>query len=178
MEDWKYINGYEGLYQVSNFGRIKSVDRYTTNGRHVKERIKQLIPDKDGYLKVCLSKNNKQKTFSVARLVGLHFVTGFNKSYQINHIDETRDNNHFENLEWVTSKQNINYGTRTGRASASRSNPILSFSKTGLCRPFSSLTEAHDKLGVSLGNISSVVNNKRSLAGGYKFYKKTLEVNI
>lgn len=176
-EQWKSVIDFEDFYEISNYGRLKSKDRYTSNGRHVKSKIKKLTPDKDGYYIVTLSKNGKHKTFRVSRLVGLHFVSGFKVGYQINHIDEIKTNNRVENLEWVSSKDNINHGNRTIKASKAESRPVVAISKNGLARPFSSLTEASKRLGVSLGNISTVIHGGREYAGSYKFYKQTWEVN-
>jgi len=101
-EIWKDIKGYEGLYQVSNLGRVKS-----------KRKILKAINGE--YLKVGLSKNGIQKTLYVHRLVAETFL-GENK-LQVNHKDEDKHNNNIENLEFVTHKENMNYGTKQNRES-------------------------------------------------------------
>ena len=92
---WKDIPGYEGLYQVSNLGEIKSLG----NGKTRKEKILRLTKDKYGYLYITLSENGKLKKFKVHRLVAMAFIPNPNNYTQINHKDENRSNNRVENLE-------------------------------------------------------------------------------
>lgn len=103
MEIWKDIEGYEGLYQVSNEGRVKSVRRNVI-----------LTPSSNGigYLHVVLSIDGKQKTFYVHRLVAEAFIPNLDNLPEINHKDENKANNSTENLEWCHHKYNSNYGTR------------------------------------------------------------------
>lgn len=117
-EIWKDIAGYEGLYQVSNFGRVKSI-------RFGKERILKPFKTGKGYLQVCLYKNNKRKKYYVHRLVAQTFleIPEYLKQYigtvylHINHKDENRQDNFVNNIEWCDAKYNINYGTRTEKQS-------------------------------------------------------------
>ena len=114
-EVWKNINGYEGLYQISNNGRVKSLPKLAGKSWR-KEKILKTYLDKDGYVKVILCKENKTKFLSVHRLIAEAFIPNPNEFPQINHKDENKQNNSLENLEWCTCKYNINYGTRTERA--------------------------------------------------------------
>lgn len=107
-EIWKDIEGYEGLYQVSNFGRIKSLK---DNHGNTREKILKLWKEKDGYLQVFLCKNGKGKTCTVHRLVANAFIENPNNLPMINHKDENKTNNCVENLEWCDAKYNNNYGT-------------------------------------------------------------------
>ena len=119
-EIWKDIEGYEGLYQVSNMGRVKSVERMKWSGKcyyKAPERILKPRKNGGGYLVVMLSKNGKVKTCRVHRLVATAFIPNPNNLPQINHIDENKGNNHMENLEWCDSKYNNNYGTHNKRVS-------------------------------------------------------------
>lgn len=117
-EVWKDISGYEGYYQVSNFGRIKSLKRTLeySDGRVVtrRERIRKPLLSK-GYHLMYLSKGDKQKYFSVHRLVAEAFIPNVEGKPQVNHIDENKTNNNVDNLEWSTSKENSNWGTRNER---------------------------------------------------------------
>lgn len=106
-EIWKDIEGYEGLYQVSNLGRVRSLPRRTTKGKILKTFI-----DYAGYEIVTLCNTNKKNPsckFRVHRLVAQAFITNPNELPQVNHIDGNKLNNSAENLEWVTAKENINH---------------------------------------------------------------------
>lgn len=119
-EIWKPIKNYEGLYEVSNHGRVRSLDRWRISGRYkcamlYKGRI--LKPGKNavGYLKVDLSKNGKQKTCRVNRLVLAAFVGS--SDLEGNHIDGDKENNKLENLEYLTCSENHKHAYRIGLAS-------------------------------------------------------------
>ena len=110
-EIWKDIPEYEGLYQVSNFSRVKSLN-YKRSG---KEKILKTYKDKYGYLILHLHNNSKGKTHFVHRLVALAFLENPENYPMINHKDESRDNNCVGNLEWCDCKYNLNYGSRNIR---------------------------------------------------------------
>ena len=112
-EIWKDIEGYEGLYQVSNLGRVKSFPRIGTHARKIK--IIKIMEDRIGYKFIHLSKNNKQKRKSIHRLVAETFIPNPNNYPCINHIDECKENNKVNNLEWCTYSYNNNYGTKISR---------------------------------------------------------------
>lgn len=126
-EVWKGIkfkeNGitydYSDEYQISNFGRIKCLNK-KAGFYERKEKITLGYPDKDGYLRACLCKNRKIKTFGVHKLVALMFIPNPLKYTQINHKDEVKTNNNVQNLEWCSCKYNINYGSRTLKAILTR----------------------------------------------------------
>lgn len=109
-EEWRDIPDYEGLYQVSSFGRVKSL-------YFGKERILKPKKDKCGYLHVILCKNGKRKSFLVHRLVAKCFLEPIKGKDIINHIDENPSNNHVDNLEFCTHEYNMNYGTIKERKS-------------------------------------------------------------
>ena len=112
-EIWKDITGYEGIYQVSNYGNVKAVARTLNDGRFRKERMLKPYIDRDGYKKATLwYGNNPQKHYFVHRLVALAFIDNPDNYPQINHKDENPANNHVENLEWCDVRYNINYGNR------------------------------------------------------------------
>lgn len=112
MEIWKDIKGYEGLYQVSNLGRVKSLKRYHVNS----DRIMNFTPDKDGYLRVCLRKDKQCLTKRVHRLVAEAFIENDDPEHKIvvNHKNEDKTLNTVENLEWCTVSYNNDYGSRNG----------------------------------------------------------------
>lgn len=103
---WKDIQGYEGLYQVSKLGEVRSLNYKGFTG---KIQNLTLTLRKDGYLRVNLIKNGKKKQYAVHRLVAQAFLENPNKYNIVNHKDLNRSNNLFTNLEWVTQKENMNY---------------------------------------------------------------------
>lgn len=123
MEIWKDIDGYEGLYQVSNHGRIKSLERtyYSGNGHNTKKVCKEKIlkprKTRTGYCRVAFKTNGKNKDFYIHRLVAMHFLDNPKQYPDINHKDEIKSNNHIDNIEWCSRKYNCNYGTRNKRLS-------------------------------------------------------------
>ena len=112
MEEWRDIEGYEGLYQISSLGRVKSFPRPTTPGG-----ILKINKRKDGYCSVMLCKNGKTKRFLVHRLVAKAFIPNPNNLPMINHKNENPSKNIVDNLEWCDNKYNCNYGTLPKRKS-------------------------------------------------------------
>lgn len=110
-EEWRNIEGYEGLYQVSNFGRVKSLNYNNTN----QEKILSQFGNGKGYLFVNLYKERKMKNCYVHRLVAQAFLDNTNNYPMINHKDENKENNCVDNLEWCTQQYNVNYGTAQAR---------------------------------------------------------------
>ena len=114
IETWKDIKGYEGIYQASSYGRIRSLDRYIVNSKG-KQLFKPgkditLIPNSDGYLQFKLCRDGSYKTVKVHQIVANTFILKPDDgTYEVNHIDCNRSNNRVENLEWVTHKDNILY---------------------------------------------------------------------
>lgn len=175
-EQWKDIQGYEGLYQVSNLGRVKGIDRISANGSHLKEKILSQKHTTKGYLRVIFCKNNKVKYFLVHRLVAEEFILNPNNLPQVNHIDENKTNNQVDNLAWVTSKENANYGTRIKRIADKHKKVIYSMSPDGQVMEFSSQTEAAKILNISRGNIWGMINGGQKTCKGYTFYEKRPEI--
>ena len=112
-EIWKFINGYENIFMISNFGRVKSLDRYIEckNGKmfHVKEKILKPTKDKDGYRTINLYYKQTIKACKIHRLVAEHFIPNPNNLPEVNHKDEDKSNNYVDNLEWCDRKYNVNY---------------------------------------------------------------------
>lgn len=119
-EIWKDIPEYEKIYQVSNLGNVRVLDRFVNsaikNNSIVKRKGKILKQyNKGGYLQVTLTINNKRKYYNVQRLVALAFIPNPNNLPQVNHKDENPLNNNVSNLEWCTAKYNCNYGNRNSK---------------------------------------------------------------
>ena len=163
-EQWLNISGYEGLYQISNFGRVKSF--YFKNHRILKpHKVK-------GYSNVELYKNKKKKQFYIHRLVMENFCPIENMNVlDVNHKDEDKSNNHISNLEWMTHKDNLNYGSRAEKArmkmqgkNSSRSKKVRCIEKNVI---YEALREAERQLGIPATNISKACKGKIKTAGGY-----------
>lgn len=124
MEVWKDIKGYEGYYQVSNLGGVKSVDRIITTENGVIQKYKEkklsLGDSGRGYKVITLNKNGKRKRFKVHRLVAIAFLANPENKPQVNHIDGIRDNNKIENLEWVTGSENVQHAFDNGLKKSSK----------------------------------------------------------
>lgn len=114
-EIWKDIKGYEGLYQISNLGRVKSLTHISTNNHIMKGKILKYRKTKNGRIQIGLYKNGKQSQKYLSRLVAETFISNPNNLPEVNHKDENIENNCIDNLEWCDSKYNSNYGTRTKR---------------------------------------------------------------
>lgn len=159
IEEFRDIPGYEGMYEVSNLGRVRR------NGKILK-------PSKNrtdgGYLQVVLYKNGTSKTFTIHRLVAYAFIPNPQNLPQINHKDEDKTNNAVDNLEWCDHKYNINYGTRNKKAAISLSKPILQYDKTGnFIREWPGVRKAEEETGIYNSDISRCCSGKLKTAGGY-----------
>lgn len=127
QEEWKDIKGFEGYYQISTHGRIRSVNRkiyqpHNQKDSLYKSRIRKATKDKRGYLEINLCKNCKSKKYLVHRLVAETFIPNPHNYPQVNHKDENKMNNSVDNLEWCSAKYNSNYGCRNKKVSAARTN--------------------------------------------------------
>ena len=174
-EIWKVIKGYEGKYEVSNFGRVRSLPRYVRNsvGSQTFVDGKMLIPfqDKVGYLHVLLSdKNYKKKQWLVHRLVAMAFLENPNNYPVVNHKDENKSNNCVNNLEWCTQSYNLSYNEGQKKR---RERKIEMYDRnTGkYLRTFNSIDEASKIMKINRTTISQVAANLRGrhTAGGYKW---------
>ena len=113
-EEWRPVVGYEGLYEVSDLGRVQSVDRVDSSGKRRRSRMLKLIPDKDGYSKVSLSRSSKVKQVNLQRLVALHFIPNPDDLPEVDHINCDRADNRAENLQWVTRSDNRRFSWSRG----------------------------------------------------------------
>lgn len=128
-EIWKDVVGYEGYYQVSNLGRVRSLDRIASNGRKIKGKILSTKANTPPYYpRVSLSVNGKMKLVQVHRLVAQAFVYNPDPEHktQVGHKDESRTNNRADNLEWVTPKENSNMPLHRKRVSKANEGKVLS----------------------------------------------------
>lgn len=176
-EIWKDIDGYEGLYQVSNLGRIKSLPKQ--DGFHfLKEKIKTLFLKRNGYLMVSLSIKGIGKQNLVHRIVAKAFIPNPENLPQVNHKDENKLNNRVDNLEWCTAKYNMNYGTCLERRAKTQRESGCQINNKGSSTPiiciennviYPSIREAERKLHLDGSCISKVCRGLRKRAGGFTF---------
>ena len=163
-EVWKPVYGFERLYEVSNKGNVKSLYRYK----------KRLVPfkQKNGYLSITIYKDGKEYFKLVHRLVALSFIPNPSNKKQVNHIDENKTNNCVDNLEWMTPKENMNYGTARERTNKSQGQSVIQMDQFGnIIGHFDTENEAAILSGANRYKISAVINGHRNLAGGYKWMK-------
>lgn len=194
-EIWKDISGYEGEYQVSNLGNVRSLN-YRRSGEL--KLLKQATTN--GYKQITLSKNGKCKSYNVHRLVAIAFIPNPNNYKEVNHKDEDKSNNNVNNLEWCTREYNNNYGTKNERTkkklSESRkgkhhseetkkkiseshkgennpkSKPILMYDKEGnFIRGFVCIADANEYFGKDRGctSISDCLAGRHKTAYGHIF---------
>ena len=166
-EIWKDIKGYEGIYQVSNIGKIISLPR---NGTILKKKKLKNILNNRGYLCVNLSKNNIQKKNAIHRLVAETFIPNPDNLSQVNHKDGNKQNNCVENLEWCTCKENIQHARKTGLLNDYGSKNKLSkftdeqikFNRKKYIKNDKKYgcTSLARKFNVSKSTISYIINNK------------------
>ena len=157
IEEWKPIEGYEGRYEVSNTGKVRSLNYGGTKGK-----VKELAPQDNGrgYLAVWLWDADGRNHHYVHRLVAKSFIPNPQNFLEVNHLDEDKSNNQASNLEWCTSKHNVNYGSRNSRASDKLVNGTRSKAVEGVdlitlkvIYSFPSIMEAH-RSGFDSGEIS------------------------
>lgn len=176
MEEWRDIKDYEGLYQVSNLGRVKSFHRN-------KEKLLKLNPVKDGYLCVYLFKNGKGKQNQVHRLVAEAFIPNHYNLPQVNHKNEIKTDNRVENLEFCDCRYNVNYGTAIQRRKEKRLNgvqskPVYQYTLDGeFVAEYPSTREIERQLGFYQTGISSVCLGKGKTYKGYIWKYKEPQSN-
>lgn len=177
METWKPIEGYESSYEVSDLGRVRSLDRFTPtwNGQVFKKGvIKTLKEDKDGYYKVWLSKESKKTSYFVHRLVAKAFIPNSEGLPVVNHIDGNKKNNVPENLEWCTVSYNTAHAFRVGLRQPSDGGTSKSVVKLDpvteeVIETYRSLSEAAQSNGSTAQAVSYAANGKTMISNGYKW---------
>lgn len=177
-EIWKDITGYEGFYQVSNLGRVRSVARkiIRSNGR-VQTFGSEIISPRSvlGYKAVNLCRVGSGKNHYVHRLVASAFVPNPNGYKEINHKNEDKSDNRAENLEWCTRQYNLLYGRRGDSSGKSLGREVVLVSDTGEKMEFDRLTKAAEYLGVTIQAVSQARKKKQKTKGFRVYYGKDFE---
>lgn len=164
-EEWKDIEGFEGLYMVSNFGRIRSLKTKKNKGGLKSPCLNR---KRGNRYYIQLVKDKKIYHFSVHRLVAMAFVEGYQPGLEVNHKDENPQNNHADNLEWCTSKYNANYGTRNDRVTKKNSKPIVQMTIEGVpIATYPSVNEAARQTGYNLSALNNCCRGIKETAYGY-----------
>lgn len=175
-EIWRPIKDYEGLYEVSNMGNVRSVDRYVMHDNHyrfLKGKPIKSFPNLRGYLRVRLCKNSKAKNYFVHRLVAEAFMPNPNDLPFIDHINTIRDDNRVENLRWCSQKENCNNPlTREHLTYQKKNKPVYYIDEQGKKISFKSISEAERKIGCSHYTIAIALKENRP-AYGIQFYFET-----
>lgn len=177
-EIWKDVEGYDGKYQVSNLGRVRSVDHTTISSigkkRHFKGQLIKPHITKCGYMRICI---HGKKVLFVHRAVAKAFVPGYFEGAQVNHKDENKQNNRYDNLEWVTPKENINHGTHNKRClewvNKNQAISVEQYTHDGrLFASYPSISEAARTICVCIERIR-VAAKTQGKVKGYLFKLKT-----
>lgn len=182
--EWRDIKGFEGIYQVSDTGLVKSLSRRVRlNCKHGSVVLKEMLLsqrlDMKGYLRVYLNDNGKTKFVPIHRLVAQAFIPNPENKPQVNHIDGNKQNNNVKNLEWCTNSENqkhayrlgLNYVTgRAGRPKISVIQKDLYSNK--IINTFNSLKDAQRATGIQFTNIRKVLNGERHSAGGFAWERR------
>lgn len=185
-EIWKPVVGYEGFYEVSSIGRVRSLARIVEcndgRKRKIKDRILKCSRNSGGYYGITLHKDGCTKSVNIHRIVAEAFVPNPLEKEEVNHKDENPSNNHASNLEWVTAKENNNYGTRKERARKAiveaQGRAVRQLSRDGeLVAEYESLSEAYGATGAFISNIVKCARGEYKTAGGYiwKYKDETME---
>ena len=176
FEVWKDINGFEGIYQISDKGNIRSLDRkiICSNGSVRFQRGSEIKPyiNKQGYRTVVLHNNGKHKMCRICRLVAETFIQNPQNLPQVNHKDENKGNDEKENLEWCTCLYNLTYKNlhhRRNNKNNKKSKPVAQIKDGKIIKVFPSIREVERVLGFQNGNISQCCNGKTKTSYGYEW---------
>lgn len=163
-EVWKDIENYEGFYQVSNLGRVKSISRPMWNGRVWWQSPEKVLKERWGkscdYATVSLRKDGKSKTQTIHRLVANAFIDNVECKSYVNHIDENKANNVASNLEWLTPRENLNHRDNQKRKGAKRSTEVIGYNPKTLEMIYIPNAELKRNLGFKADRISHSATRK------------------
>lgn len=170
-EKWVDINGYEGKYQVSNLGNIRSLDRKDRFGRFIKGIPISQLAQKSGYMFVKLRSNGVQKTFRVHRLVAEAFCSNENNLPEVNHKDEDKQNNRADNLEWCTRSYNNSYGSGLDKRKAKYSYRCAQIKEGEVVEVFPSMIEASRRTGIPFSSIQRCISGRQKRTHGFEWVR-------
>ena len=170
-EIWKPVVGYESIFEVSNFGNVRRLERKATAGTGNYSRPAHTLKarkNNNGYYLVDLWVNNKRLQKLVHRIVAEAFIPNPDNKPEVNHKDENPENCRADNLEWCDRTYNMNYGSVGKRIGKANGKPVRQYDKLGqLVMEYASIMEAHRQTGISQGSIGDCLHERRKTAGGY-----------
>ena len=168
-EIWKDIDEYEGIYQVSNLGRIKSLARITIQKHLLNEKILVPCDNGNGYLYINLYKNQKPKRLAIHRLVAKAFIENKNNYNVVNHKDSNTYNNQANNLEWCNQSYNLKYEYIHNNRKLPKTTKVEQLIDNKVINTYISQHEASRQTGIAQSNIFSCLSGKQKTAGGYQW---------
>lgn len=173
MEEWRNVVGYEGLYEISNKGNIRSLDRYVNNNGTLELRKGKLLHPSlcKGYRIVTLCKDGKINRKRIARLVADAFIPNKDNKPHIDHINTIRNDDRVENLRWVTRVENMNNPLTKEKISKYRSKKIMMLTYDGEIQFFDSIIQASEQLNITRDTIYRSFKNGVVLNNQVKFYR-------
>lgn len=180
-ETWKPIEGYEGIYEVSNLGRVRSLDRVVVRPhpktgvpmeyRH-KGRVMKPAAYPNGYLTICLKVEGRKENCLVHRLVAKAFVKGYREDLDVNHKDCNRQNNRADNLEWCTRSENLMWADAQDKIHTNQAKVVCQYNQQGtLMATYPSIMEAMRQTGIDSKSINGCCRGRYGTvtAGGYRW---------
>ena len=176
-EIWKAIEGYEGKYEVSNLGRVRSLPRPKTSrnahGKYTfttKPKILRTFTQRGGYQRISFGKGKDKVAIFVHRLVAQAFIPNPDNLPHVNHKDENPKNNRADNLEWCNAQYNTTYGTIPEKNSKAHSIPVVQCDMNGNpIRTYPSATAAAESIGLTKGAVTKCCKGQNKTAGGYRW---------
>lgn len=174
-EIWKAAVGWEHLLEVSNLGRVRSIDHWVATGnggkRLAKGRVRKQEKTCNGYMFVKVSKKYGSSHLAVHRLVAKAFIENPNNYPNVNHKDEVKDNNNVENLEWCNHSYNALYGTCQERLKKYKQKPVEMLDKTTneVLAYYPSQKDAAEAVGVKKESINGACRGRAKTIAGYKW---------
>ena len=187
-EEFKDIKGYEGIYQISNYGRVKNIRKYNaiSNQYYKREKILKCLINKGNYLKVGLIKDKIKKCCLIHRLVATHFIDNNENNKEINHIDTNKHNNRIDNLEWCSRSENMKHAFKNNLCNKqmnhlkdiinSNKKKVLQYSLNDiLIKEWESVAQIEKELGYSHSVIGKCCLNKPHCLSAYGYIWKYKE---